>query len=78
VLVDDAGPDVGYFGPLGELVDDEGVELLVAGHRDMEQEVLAAGDDEHAHGVSGSRAAQSRNASMLRRDGGRIRTAIRA
>jgi hypothetical protein len=51
VLVDDAGPDVGYFGPLGELVDHEGVELLVVGHRDVEQEVLAAGDDEHAHGV---------------------------
>jgi hypothetical protein len=51
VLVDDAGPDVGYFGPLGELVDDEGVELLVVGHGDVEQEVLAAGDDEHAHGV---------------------------
>jgi hypothetical protein len=51
VLVDDAGPDVGYFGPLGELVDDEGVELLVVGHRDVEQEVFAAGDDEHAHGV---------------------------
>ena len=51
VLVDDAGPDVGYFGPLGEPVDDEGVELLVVGHRDVEQEVLAAGDDEHAHRV---------------------------
>ena len=51
VLVDDAGPDVGYFGPLGELVDDEGIELLVVGHGDVEQEVLAAGDDEHAHGV---------------------------
>jgi hypothetical protein len=42
VLVDDAGPDVGYLGPLGELVDDEGVELLVVGHRDVEQEVFAA------------------------------------
>jgi hypothetical protein len=51
VLVDDAGPDVGYFGPLGELVDDEGVELLVVGHRDVEQEVLAAGDDEYTDGV---------------------------
>ena len=48
VLVDDAGPDVGHLGPLGELVDDEGVELLVVGYRDVEQEVLVAGDDEHA------------------------------
>ena len=52
MLVDDAGPDVGHLGPLGELVDDEGVKLLVVGHRDVEQEVLAAGDDEHAHAVS--------------------------
>ena len=37
VLVDDADPDVGYFGPLGELVDDEGVELLVVGHRDVDE-----------------------------------------
>ena len=51
VLVDDAGPDVGHLGPLGELVDDEGVELLVVGYRDVEQEVLVAGDDEHADGV---------------------------
>ena len=51
VLVDDAGPDVSYFGPLGELVDDEGVELLVVGDRDVEQEVLVAGDDEHTGGV---------------------------
>src|SRR6185369_12863897 len=42
MLVDDAGPDVGHLGPLGELVDDEGVELLVVGHRDVEQEILAA------------------------------------
>jgi hypothetical protein len=40
VLVDDAGPDVGHLGPLGELVDDEGVELLVVGRRDVKQEVL--------------------------------------
>jgi hypothetical protein len=51
VLVDDTGPDVGHLGPLGELVDDEGVELLVVGYRDVEQEVLAAGDDERADGV---------------------------
>jgi Protein of unknown function (DUF2000) len=51
VFVDDAGPDVGHLGPLGELVDDEGVELLVVGHRDVQQEVLAAGDHEHADGV---------------------------
>jgi hypothetical protein len=25
--------------------------MLVVGHRDVDQEVLAAGDDEHAHGV---------------------------
>src|SRR6266702_5211625 len=36
VLVDDAGPDVGYLGPLGELVDDEGVELLVQRDRGLE------------------------------------------
>ena len=42
VLVDDAGPDVGHLGPLGELVDDEGVELLVVGHRDVKHEVLGA------------------------------------
>jgi Protein of unknown function (DUF2000) len=51
VFVDDAGPDVGHLGPLGELVDDEGVELLVVGHRHVEQEVLAAGDDEYTDGV---------------------------
>jgi len=51
VLVDDAGTDVGHLGTFGQLVDDERVEVLVVGDRDMEQEVLAAGDDEHPHGV---------------------------
>ena len=51
VLVDDAGPDVGHLGPFGQLVDDEGIETLVVGHRDVDQEILAAGDDEHPHGV---------------------------
>ena len=52
VLVDDAGgSDVGHLGPFGELVDDEGVQMLVVGHCDVQQEVLAAGNDEHADGV---------------------------
>jgi hypothetical protein len=41
VLVDDAGADVGHLGPFGELVDDEGVQMLVVGHGDVKQEVLA-------------------------------------
>jgi hypothetical protein len=50
-VTDDAGADVGHLRSFGELVDDEGVEMLVVGHGDVEQEVLAAGDDEHADGV---------------------------
>jgi fructose-1,6-bisphosphatase/sedoheptulose 1,7-bisphosphatase-like protein len=51
VFVDDAGAHVGDFGAFGELVDDEGIKLLVIGDGDVEQEVLAARDDEHADGV---------------------------
>ena len=35
VLVDDAGADVGHLGSFGELVDDEGVQMLVVGHGDV-------------------------------------------
>ena len=51
VLVDNAGADVGHLGPFGELVDDEGVQMLVVGHGDVKQEVLAAGDDEYADSI---------------------------
>src|SRR5580704_12559149 len=51
VLVNDAGADVGHLGPFGEPVDDEGVQMLVVGHGDVKQEILAAGDDEHADGI---------------------------
>ncbi len=55
VLVDDAGPDVGHLGTLGQLVDHEGVQVLVVGHGHVQQEVLAAGDHEHADGVGQAR-----------------------
>jgi hypothetical protein len=51
MFVNDAGAHVGNFGAFGELVDNEGIELLVIGDGDVEQEVLATGDDEHADGV---------------------------
>jgi hypothetical protein len=50
VLVDDAGSDVGDFRALGEAVDDDGVEAVVVRHRYVDEEVFAAGDDEHADG----------------------------
>jgi hypothetical protein len=37
VRVDDAGADVGHLGPFGELVDHEGVQMLVVGHGDVKQ-----------------------------------------
>lgn len=51
VLVDDAGADVGDFGALGEVIDDEGVQVLVAGDGDVQEEVLVACDDEHAQSI---------------------------
>jgi hypothetical protein len=51
VLIDDAGADVGDFGALGELVDNEGVKVLVASDGDVQEEVLVAGDDEDAQGL---------------------------
>jgi hypothetical protein len=51
VLVDDAGPHVRDLGTLGKPVDDERVQVLIVRHGHVQQEVLAAGDDEHADGV---------------------------
>lgn len=48
VLVDHAGADVSDLGAFGEPVDDERVQVLVVLDRDMNEEVLAAGDDEDA------------------------------
>jgi hypothetical protein len=42
VLVDDAGADIGDFGSLGEPVDDEAVQALVVGHRDVQEKVFEA------------------------------------
>jgi hypothetical protein len=42
VLVDDTSADVGDLRPFGQPVDDEGIEVLVVGHRDMEQEMPSA------------------------------------
>jgi hypothetical protein len=77
VLVDDGGVDVGDLGALGETVDDERVQRVGVLDANVQQEVLLAGDDEDAIS-SGRPAAQSRNASMFSRDGGRMRTAISA
>jgi hypothetical protein len=51
VFADDRGVDVGYLGTLGELVDDEGVERVGVRYGDVEQEVVAAGDDENPDGL---------------------------
>jgi hypothetical protein len=51
VLVDDRRAHVGHLAALGQAVDDEGVERVRVGHRHVQQEVVAAGDDEHADGL---------------------------
>src|SRR5215212_3520159 len=50
VLIDDRRADVGHLTALGEPVDDEGVERVRVGHRDVQQEVVAARDHEDADG----------------------------
>src|ERR1700761_5934223 len=51
VLVDHAGADVGDLRALGEPVDDEGVQVLIAGHGHVDEEVLVPGDHEHTEGL---------------------------
>jgi hypothetical protein len=51
VLLDDRGAHVGDLAALGQPVDDARVERVGVGHRDVQQEVVAAGDDEHADGL---------------------------
>jgi hypothetical protein len=51
VLVDDAGADVGDLRSLGQVVDDECVQILVVGDGNVQQEVLVASDDEDAEGL---------------------------
>jgi hypothetical protein len=51
VFVNDAGADVGDFAALGELVDDEAVEPVGVGYRDVDQEVLGTGDHEYPDGL---------------------------
>ena len=50
VLVNDRGVDVGHFGPFGQPVDHKRVERVGVRNGDMEEEVVATGDDEDADG----------------------------
>jgi hypothetical protein len=50
VLVNDRGVDVGHFGPFGQPVDHKRVERGGVRNGDMEEEVVATGDDEDADG----------------------------
>ena len=71
VLVDHRGVDIGDLGPLGEVVDHEGVQRVGVRDRDVQQEVARARHDEDVR-RSRQRATQLRNASMICRVGGRI------
>ena len=77
VLVPDAGAHIGDLGALGEAVDDEGVQPIVVLDGDMVRK-SSPPETTNTPTVSGRVLTQSRNPSMLRRDGGRMRTAIRA
>ena len=47
MLVDDGGADVSDFETFGEPVDDKRVERVGVGDGDVNEEILAAGNDEH-------------------------------
>lgn len=51
MLVDDGGADVGDLAALGQLVDDEGVEVPVVADGDVDDEVLGAEGDEDTDGL---------------------------
>jgi hypothetical protein len=51
VLVDHRGTHVAHLRPAGEAVDDEGVQAVGVGHREVQQEVLGAAGDEDPDGL---------------------------
>src|SRR6476469_7660715 len=51
VLVDDRGAHVGHLAALGEAIDHERVQRVGVVHGDVQQEVVAPGDDEHPDGL---------------------------
>lgn len=51
MFVDDRRSNISNLGALRQLVNDEGLEVLIVRNRHMQQEVLGAAGDEHADGL---------------------------